>query len=207
MQSVRLLWYKNKKETQSVFIKHIVLLEKEIQYTLILSKRSRHIRITINGGGKVRVTLPYQLRTESADDFIKNKATWILSKIDYFNLHPSPILFKITKKEYTEHKEKAKVLVKEMLEKFNNVYNFNFGNVTIKNQKTLWGSCSRKGNLNFNYKIALIPERCAEYIIVHELCHLKEFNHSAQFWDLVAKTIPEYKQLRKQLRSTTLHMS
>ena len=66
--------------------------------------------------------------------------------------------------------------------------------------KTRWGSCSKKGTLNFNYKIALLSPELRDYIIVHELCHLGEFNHSSKFWLLVEKTVPNYKTLRKQIK-------
>ena len=80
-----------------------------------------------------------------------------------------------------------------------------FNKINIKNQKTRWGSCSKKGNLNFNYKIALLPQHLADYIIVHELCHLGEFNHSRSFWNLVAKVFPEYLGIRNELRRSGIH--
>ena len=97
-------------------------------------------------------------------------------------------------------KEYARDFVARRLEKYGEIYGFQYKSVAIRNQKTRWGSCSSKGNLNFNYKIMLLPERHADYIIVHELCHLKEFNHSKRFWNLVAQTIPEYEKIISQLR-------
>lgn len=105
------------------------------------------------------------------------------------------------KKEYLEYKERALALAKERLEFFNRTYGFKFNQVNIKNQKTRWGSCSKKGNLNFNYRIALLPEPSADYVIVHELCHLGELNHSRKFWALVAQTIPDYPRIRKALKN------
>ncbi|MFH0969337.1 MAG: M48 family metallopeptidase [Patescibacteria group bacterium] len=105
-----------------------------------------------------------------------------------------------SRKEYLKNKERARIFVKEKLEYFNQFYNFNWQRISIRNQKRRWGSCSQKGNLNFNYKIIFLPEKCAGYIIVHELCHLKEFNHSRRFWELVVKTLPDYREIRKELR-------
>jgi predicted metal-dependent hydrolase len=102
--------------------------------------------------------------------------------------------------KYLKHKEEARRLVKEKIETFNKIYGFCYGRIAIRNTKSRWGSCSKKGNLNFNYKIALLPPKLADYLVVHELCHLGEFNHSPKFWDLVAKAMPDYKKLRKELR-------
>lgn len=107
---------------------------------------------------------------------------------------------------YLKYKNSAALLAKERLEYFNQFYNYKYGRVVIRNQKTRWGSCSRKGNLNFNYKIALLPSKSADYIIIHELCHLGEFNHSQRFWDLVAETFPDYKEVRHSLRTNGLHL-
>lgn len=103
-------------------------------------------------------------------------------------------------KEYLAHKESARKLVHERLEYFNQFYGFKYNKVAIRNQKTRWGSCSHHGNLNFSYKLALLEPRLADYIIVHELCHLKEFNHSKAFWSLVVQQFPDYRELRKQLK-------
>src|SRR3989339_53255 len=107
---------------------------------------------------------------------------------------------------YLKYKKDAETLVKERLEYFNQFYNYKWGRVTIRNQKTRWGSCSKHGNLNFNYKIVLLTPKQADYIIVHELCHLKEFNHSQRFWDLVAVTVPDYKEVRHSLRKNGLRL-
>lgn len=74
------------------------------------------------------------------------------------------------------------------------------GRVTIREQKTRWGSCSSRGNLNFNWKLVMAPVEVMDYVIVHELCHMKELNHSSSFWALVGKVCPDYKNHRKWLK-------
>ena len=106
--------------------------------------------------------------------------------------------------EYAKYKNAAQNLVENKIGYFNDFYKFNVNKITIKNQKTRWGSCSRKGNLNFNYRLALLPEYLSDYIIVHELCHLGELNHSPKFWDLVAKTIPHYKKIKREFKKIRL---
>lgn len=103
-------------------------------------------------------------------------------------------------KKYLEHKEIARVLVLQRLEHFNKHYNLNFGRVAVRNQRGRWGSCSSKGNLNFNYRVALLPPHLLDYVVVHELCHRGQFNHSQKFWDLVGETLPNYLELQAELR-------
>lgn len=83
---------------------------------------------------------------------------------------------------------------------YNAVYNFTYARIFIKNTKSRWGSTSSRGNLNFNYKLLFLPPAVADYIIVHELCHLAHFNHGPQFWALVARAVPNHRTLRSELR-------
>ncbi len=103
-------------------------------------------------------------------------------------------------KHYTEHKEQTRKLVQARLMYFNQHYGFEWNRVAIRNQRRCWGSCSSQKNLNFSYKLLLLPSHLCDYIIVHELCHLQEMNHGPQFWSLVAETIPDYKERIKQLK-------
>ena len=105
---------------------------------------------------------------------------------------------------FLEHKEKAGILVTKRLEHFNLHYKFLFKKVAIRNQVSRWGSCSKSGNLSFNYRIVFLSPNLADYIIVHELCHIKEFNHSPKFWNLVSQTIPNCKKLRLELKKTRI---
>lgn len=104
-------------------------------------------------------------------------------------------------KHYLEHKEVARELVLARLHHFNKHYSYSWNRVSIRNQRRCWGSCSSKKNLNFSYKLLLLPPHLCDYIIVHELCHLKEMNHGRNFWKLVEETLPDYKQRIKELKS------
>ena len=167
------------------------------------SKKARNLRLTVYPDGKVVATLPCGTRESLIDEFILRKSGWIFRKLDEINSSKNPcerLLSKFGKKEYNRHKKQALFFIRKRLEYLNKFYNCNFKRISIRNQRTRWGSCSRKGNLNFNYKLVFLPERFADYVIVHELCHIKEFNHSASFWDLVAKTVPDYKNIVRELR-------
>ncbi len=104
------------------------------------------------------------------------------------------------RKQYLKLREEARQLVKERIAYYNQHYQVPIKKIFIKNHKSRWGSCSQKGNLNFNYKVVLLPPILTDYIVVHELCHLKEFNHSKKFWARVAETIPNHVELRLELR-------
>lgn len=102
---------------------------------------------------------------------------------------------------YKKYKENARSLLKERLEFFNTHYGLRYGRVAVKNHKSRWGSCSSKKNLNFNYRIIFLPPELRDYIVVHELCHVREFNHSKKFWSAMAETLPDCGILRARIRN------
>ncbi len=104
------------------------------------------------------------------------------------------------RRHYLAHKEAARAIVHARVDHFSKHYQLPVGKITIRNQRSRWGSCSKKGNLNFNYKLAFLPDELRDYVIIHEICHIKEFNHGRGFWELVSQAAPEYRQLRKRLR-------
>ncbi len=95
---------------------------------------------------------------------------------------------------------KAEEVIHDRLQFFNEHYGFPYNRVTMRNQKSRWGSCSGLRNLNFNWRLIMAPIEVIDYVVVHELCHLKEMNHSSRFWKLVEEEIHEYKEMRKWLR-------
>ena len=98
------------------------------------------------------------------------------------------------------YRKKAEEIIHDRLEYFNEHYRFRYHRITLRNQKSRWGSCSTQKNLNFNWRLAMAPVEIIDYVVVHELCHLKEMNHSASFWKLVSEACPDYKKSRKWLK-------
>jgi len=180
--------------------KQIDLNQERIEYTLKVSSRARRMKLAIYCDGNFVVTTPKNVSESFIEQFIIRKSQWIVDKLKYFKSISGQVFVRGTKKDYSEHKNRALILVQERIKYFNNFYGFKFNRINIKNQKSRWGSCSVKGNLNFNYKIVLLPEKLADYIVVHELCHLKEFNHSQSFWSLVAQTVPDFSDRRNKLK-------
>ncbi|OGZ67154.1 MAG: hypothetical protein A3C58_02360 [Candidatus Staskawiczbacteria bacterium RIFCSPHIGHO2_02_FULL_34_10] len=173
-------------------------MEKEIKYKLKISNRARLMRLEIKQSGELVVTVPRETDFYLVEQFIFRKSHWIVNKLKYFKSISGKIFLHTNKKEYLQYKERARLLVENRISYYNKIYHFNINRISIKNTKSRWGSCSKKGNLNFNYKIALLSKDLVDYVIVHELCHLGEFNHSKKFWKLVSLTIPNYKVLRNR---------
>lgn len=173
-----------------------------VVYTYKRSARARAISLVVRAG-KCTVLSPRYVPKAFVAAYVATKADWIAAKSDELlakipaiaparNLHHSA-------KELQAYKDQALAFVQDRLTFFNAQYKFTWKRIVIKNQTTRWGSCSSTGTLSFNYKIIFLPPDQADYIVVHELCHLGEFNHSAAFWNLVERACPEYRILGKAI--------
>ena len=176
----------------------------EINYTIKKSKRAKYLRLAIYPDASVVLTVPWWTPKFLYKKFIRDKEPWVLEKLKINHSAGSGQGSKVrirTRKDYLENKEKARELVLDRLECLNKLYGFCYNRVSIRDQKTRWGSCSSKSNLNFSYKLLFLEKEEADYIIVHEICHLKEMNHSKRFWRLVERVVPRHKEIRKKLRN------
>lgn len=191
--------------------KYVEIDGKKVFYTLRLSARARRVRLTVRFGGDFMITAPKGASEKLIQNFILKKSDWVINKIDYFkNLAESAercgkIIIKGGRHDYLKNKEKARILIKNKISRLNKIYNFEIKRISVKNQKTCWGSCSKKGNLNFNYKIIFLPDKFVDYIIAHEICHLKELNHSKNFWNLLKIAVPNCFETKKELRKKVIN--
>lgn len=166
------------------------------------SRRTKHVRVSVYPGGRVVVSHPVRVAEAYLERFLTTHATWILTQIEKQKKVVVPEeRLRGTPTAYRTQKEAARAFVTSRLRELNQYYGFSYGSVAIKNMSTRWGSCSQKGNLNFHYKIIDLPPHLQDYLIVHELCHLKAFNHGSAFWALVSETISAYKACRAELRT------
>lgn len=179
-------------------------MENKISYKLKRSKRAERMRLAVYCDGSVVITSPFGIQQSLIEKFLIDKKQWVWDKIQFFKSVDSKAIRTFSHKDYLENKDKALALVHERVRFYNKVYDFSFNKIFIKNQKTRWGSCSCKQNLNLNYKIVFLQQKHQDYIIVHEMCHLKEFNHSKKFWALVEKALPNYLDIKKELRNHEL---
>lgn len=186
--------------------KSILLYNRKINYTLRKSRRATRMRLAVYNDGRIIVTLPNRFPETKAEKYVIAKSKWITDKISFFKRLSLSKTFKLKKGDFEKNKQKSLKIIQKRIKHFNqkNIYKFN--QLKIKNQKTRWGSCSRNKNLNFNYKVALLPDDLRDYVIVHELCHLKELNHSRKFWNLVQQTLPNYKELISSLKFNGLNL-
>ncbi|MBP9762131.1 M48 family metallopeptidase [Patescibacteria group bacterium] len=172
-----------------------------IDYTLKRSSRARRLRLTLHPGGELVVTVPMRASLPQVEDVIRQHADWISrqqKRLLAKPIHDLPALS--DQAAYRSTKLVTQELVKTVIARLSEQELFPLHTITIKNHRTRWGSCSKRGNLNFNYRIALLPTELAEYIIVHELCHLYELNHSVRFWKHVARLLPDFIHRRQRLR-------
>ena len=166
-----------------------------MEYTIKKNRHSKGLRIIVRADGKVVVTMPYRLPKWMAQKFVKSKKEWIEERLKFL-----PEASKKRKVHYKNNKEEARKIILARVAELNKFYGFEYRKIAIRNQSTRWGSCSKNKNLNFNYQLMNVSPEERDYVIVHELCHLVQMNHSPKFWALVAKICPNYKELRHSLK-------
>lgn len=162
--------------------------------------RAKHVRLEVNSDGEVTIVSPFGVELPVIEKFFIAKQQWVLEKIEAFKCVDRKVIRTFSDEDYLENREKVLTFVRERMDFYNQNLGFSFGEISIKDLKTRWGSCSNKGNISISYKILFLPEKHRDYIIAHELCHLKHFNHSKKFWALVEKLIPNYLEAKKGLR-------
>ena len=167
-----------------------------VPYQIIESDR-KTIAIQIKPDGQVVVRCPKRMRIEEAKRFVESKADWIEK---HLAKRPPQDMVKYTPKEIEQLREQARTLVTERVRYYVPIIGVTHGQIAIRTQHTRWGICSSKGNLNFNCLLALVPPEVLDYVVVHELCHRKELNHSERFWKEVERILPDYKARKKWLK-------
>lgn len=170
----------------------------DITYQWIRSRR-KAIAIQIDREGQVIVRTPYGITKRQVEEFLDEKKDWILQtrqRVEKRKTEQIPISEEVRR----EGIERAKRIFPERTAYFAKRMGVDYGRITIREQKTRWGSCSSKGNLNFNWKLVLLDPELLDYVVVHELAHRREMNHSAAFWKVVETELPDYWERRARLK-------
>lgn len=166
-----------------------------MDYTLIRSAR-KTLSVAISPNGEVIVRAPNRMPKRDIQRFLESKQDWI---VHHRSRLPEPAP-KLTESELRELVRHAKEVLPEIAAWYAPKVGVGYGRITIRTQHTRWGSCSAQGNLNFNCLLMLMPDDVMEYVVVHELCHRKEMNHSPRFWAEVERILPDYRQSRRWLK-------
>ena len=145
--------------------------------------------------GQVIVKAPIRLKEKYIQEFINKKSKWI-----YENIKRCEQKTKVEEIIEAKDVERLKKIIEKSIQKYSKILEVMPNKVRIKDIKYAWGSCSSKKNITINLKLAKKDEKAIEYVVLHEMCHLKEMNHSNNFWELVEKNMPNYKIYKNKLK-------
>ena len=168
----------------------------------VVYSNRKSVAIQIKPDGTVGLRSPYGVPKRELNRILEEKSAWIeahLQEITERKAEQKDIP-KFSMQEIKELADKALVYIPARVKYYAPIVGVNYTRITIRNQKTRWGSCSSKGGLNFNCLLMLTPPEVIDYVVVHELCHRKEMNHSKAFWAEVEKVLPDYKSAKRWLK-------
>ena len=148
----------------------------------IMRKKIKTIALQVKLDGTIEVRVPLQMTDQQIQEFLYRKNQ------------------KLSVDELQMLADQARRVLPKRVAYFASVLGVTYGRITIRNQRSRWGSCSSKGNLNFNCLMMLMPQEVQDYLVVHELCHRKEMNHSVRFWKEVEQVLPNYKEQEMWLK-------
>lgn len=179
------------------------MTENKYEIRIIRSSR-KTMSLEITRDLQVVVRAPYRVSEKRIRQFVQEKSPWIekhliimREKLEKQKVEPQE---RLSPEEIRRLAEKALQVIPKRTAFYAERMGVSYGRITIRNQKTRWGSCSSTGNLNFNCLLMLVPDRVLDYVVVHELCHRKEMNHSPRFWKEVEQVLPDYKEQRAWLK-------
>lgn len=173
---------------------------KALSYRLVRSNR-KSIVVQVCRDGSVVVRVPLGCPEEKAAEFVEQKRDWILRNIGKMQAaEQKRCQQELTPAQKNEKLLEARRVFPQRVEFYAKKMGVTYGRITIREQKSRWGSCSGKGNLNFNWKLIRMPGKILDYVVVHELAHRREMNHSPAFYRIVASVLPDYRERERWLK-------
>lgn len=171
-----------------------------LKVKIIYSSR-KSIALELKPDG-LTVRAPKRMSRRDIEEFLEVKRSWIEKNFAKMQTRRETIeqLTPFSTEEIRELADKALVVIPDRVRKYAPIVGVDYGRITIRNQHSRWGSCSGKGNLNFNCLLMLFPDEVIDYVVVHELCHRKHMNHSTEFYTEVERVLPEYRKWQKWLK-------
>ncbi len=178
----------------------------EIRISVIRSAR-KSFGLEVRDANTVLARIPARVSDRELKTFVENHRSWILEKTAVMaereenrKSTPAPPPELLSKTD----RMKIQLKIGKRVRHYCEIMGVTVGYVTVKNQKTRWGSCSAKGNVNFNYQLAFLPDELLDYVVIHELAHRRHMDHSRAFWAEVEKYCPDYLERREQLKEYSL---
>ena len=162
----------------------------------VIRSRRRSVAVEITRDGRVVVRAPLWMTKWEIAAFLERKREWVETHLARMPQPQPPLMMQ----EREELLAAAKEDLPRRVAQWAPLVGVSVGRVTVRCQRTRWGSCSAKGNLNFNCLLMLCPEAVRDYVVVHELCHRREMNHSPRFWTEVERVLPDYRSHRRWLK-------
>ena len=172
-----------------------------MEVTLIRSKR-KTISIQVKPDGTVLVRAPQWMRERDIESFVQEKRAWIEKHLRLVQERQARVekVEPYAEEELHALTKKAREVITQKVRYYAPLVGVDYARIAIRRQRSRWGSCSSKGNLNFNCLLVLLPEEVVDYVVVHELCHRKQMNHSSAFYRELERVYPEYKRCQKWLK-------
>ena len=169
---------------------------------LLVRSSRKTLAVQIRADGTVIARAPLRMPKDRILCFLSEKASWIRMQQGRMqereNMRQQARIHLDAAQE-KELRERAKSVLAQRTAYFARQVGVTYGRITVRDQKTRWGSCSQTGNLNFNFRLILAPLEVLDYVVVHELCHRRQMNHFAQFWQEVARVLPDYRERKAWL--------
>lgn len=181
------------------------LVYPELNSTLdcrVIPSNRRSISIQVTSSKEILIRVPEWISAKQLDTLLLEKKAWILKT---WQSVPDPPTYSIREQNQfaaleKRYKKAAREYIPTRVAFFQKFTGGSYEKITIRDQKTRWGSCSSNGTLSFNYRLMLAPPRILDYVVVHELCHLKHMNHSPAFWQAVEAVLPDYRERKLWLK-------
>ena len=169
-----------------------------MNYNLCYSKKRKTVAISVRDG-EVIVRAPHGTSREYIDSLVSKHENWICRHLEKQEKRAERF-DSLTEDEVKKLKAEAKEYFKAQTEKYSKIMNIKYGRILITSAKRRFGSCSSSGNISYSFRLMLYPEAAREYVVVHELSHIREMNHSKRFYDIVEAVLPDYKERRQMLK-------
>lgn len=169
---------------------------------LLVRSSRKTLAVQIRADGTVIARAPLRMPKDRILCFLSEKASWIRmqqGRMQEREKMRQQARIHLDAAQEKELRERAKSVLAQRTAYFARQIGVTYGRITVRDQKTRWGSCSQTGNLNFNFRLILAPLEVLDYVVVHELCHRRQMNHSAQFWQDVAQVLPDYRKRKAWL--------